>query len=666
MVGMNEINHTYTPINGYGVIGDCHSAVLVSPEGSVDWACLPDFDSPAIFCRLLDAQRGGYFQIAPTEETIPGSQRYLHGSNVLQTRFASTAGEIVLTDFMPVENLTAWPYQGLNNNTWTREDGSCHCLVRIVECTHGELPITATLKVSPNYAASPAQVTLMPNASGIVVSGEEQHVGLAILGAEQLPAFTMHVTENAEEWHQSVIIQGTLREGERLLFALGMGRNARAAHRLINELHQRNFDAELAHTLHCWRQWIAKCTYSGPYVDWVQRSALTLKLMTYAPTGALVAAPTTSLPEDLGGGRNWDYRFTWLRDGTFTLYALNVLGFTDEARAFTHWLQTLSYADGEDLQIMYGIRGERDLAEKELPHLSGYCNSGPVRIGNGAARQKQMDVFGEVLDCIHLYRRQGGFERYGEKLEGPLWNMMRMLVDHVCLHWHEPDKGIWEIRGEPRHFVYSKVMCWVALDRGIRAAQQQHLEADLPRWIMVREQIRADILANGYNTAVGAFTQAYGDTALDASNLLLPLVGFIPPDDPRMRSTVDRIMEKLTDDHGFVYRYLPNDTLEGLEGEGSEGTFAMCTFWLVDNLAMQGRVAEARSLFERLLTYAGRLGLFSEEIDSDNHIALGNYPQAFTHIALINSAINLRKAEIRMGEHHTDPVIAAIRLKKQQ
>jgi len=382
-------------------------------------------------------------------------------------------------------------------------------------------------------------------------------------------------------------------------------------------------------------------------------------MLTYAPTGAFVAAPTTSLPEGIGGLRNWDYRFTWLRDATFTLYALNVLGFLEEARAFTHWLQSLSYTNGEDLQIMYGIRGERDLTEHELTHLSGYCDSRPVRIGNAAADQKQLDVFGEVLDCIHLYRRQGSFERYGETLEGPLWALMRTLVEHVCAHWQETDNGIWEVRGGPRQFVYSKVMCWVALDRGIKAAQQLHLEADLTRWCLVRDQIRADILMHGYNTALGAFTQAYDDIALDASNLLLPLVGFIAPDDPRMRSTVDRIIERLTDDQGFVYRYLSKDGLSG-----SEGTFSICTFWLVDNLAMQNRVAEARSLFERLLTYAGRLGLFSEEIDSHNKTSLGNYPQAFTHIALINSALNLQKAEKRLAEreHHTDPLIAAIKL----
>jgi GH15 family glucan-1,4-alpha-glucosidase len=649
---------TYQPIDSYGVIGDCHSVVLVAPDGSVDWGCLPDFDSPAIFCRLLDAERGGYFQIAPTDNATPGSQRYLRGSNVLQTRFSSSAGEVVLTDFMPVETLSAWQFRELNNNTWTREDGSCHCLVRIVECIRGEMPVTMTLKVSPDYAAASSEVSLLSDDMGAVISGGQQHVGLGIVGAYRVPSFTMSVAPDPEGTHPVIVVQATLQEGERLLFAVGVGRNARAARRLAeHELHERNFDWELAHTLHCWRTWLEGSNYRGPYAEWVQRSALVLKMMTYAPTGAIVAAPTTSLPENLGGIRNWDYRFTWLRDATFTLYALSMLGFTEEAHAFTHWLRRLSYSNGEDLQIMYGIRGERELPERELANLNGYWDSRPVRIGNGAVSQKQLDVFGEVLDCIHLYRRQGSFERYGEKLEGTLWAMMRLMVEHVCSHWQEPDSGIWEVRDGLHHFVYSKVMCWVALDRGIRAAEQLHLEADLPRWRQVRDQIRTDILTHGYNTQIGAFTQSYGSTALDASSLLLPLVGFIPPTDPRMRSTVDRINEHLTDRHGFVYRYRGADGLLG-----DEATFTLCTFWLVDNLALQGRVDEARSLFERLLSYSGQLGLFSEEVDATSKMALGNYPQAFTHIALINSAHNLRKAEMLHAEHHTDPVVAAIKL----
>lgn len=647
----------YKPINAYGAIGDCHSVLLVAPNGSIDWGCLPDFDSPALFCRLLDEQRGGYFQVTPASGTIPGTQCYLPGSNVLLTRFTGTTGAVTVTDFMPVETVTAWPLPDGRQKTWTREDGSCHCLVRIVECTHGELPITVRLKVTPQYAGCPGEVSLLPG-RGVVVSGGDQHVGLAVISEHALPLSPLALEQEPGEEHPTVVLQATLRRGERLLLALGMGRTALAARCLVETEFQRcDFDAKLAQTLQCWRTWVSGCTYRGPYSELVERSALILKMLTYAPTGAIVAAPTTSLPEEIGGTRNWDYRFTWLRDASFTLYALSVLGFTEEAHAFIHWLQRLAFSDGEDLQILYGIRGERELAEQVLDHLSGYRDSWPVRIGNGAAGQKQLDVFGEVLDCLHLYRRQGGFERHGEKLEGAVWSLMCTMAEQVCKHWKEPDSGIWEVRDGPRHFVYSKVMCWVALDRVIRAAEQEHLEADVVRWRQVREQIRVDILANGYNAQIGAFTQSYGSATLDASSLLLPLVGFIPATDPRMRSTVDRIMEHLTDEQGFVYRYKGEDGLCG-----QEGTFTICSFWLVDNLAMQGRVEEARALFEDLVSYAGRLGLFSEEIDPNRCVALGNYPQAFTHIALINSAQNLQRAEERLSERrtHTAPLVAAI------
>src|SRR5258708_9918666 len=330
--------------------------------------------------------------------------------------------------------------------------------------------VTMTLKVSPNYAAAPSAVSLLPQNMGAVISGGNQHVGLAIVGAYRVSAFSLGVSPDGDELHPSVIAQMTLREGERLLFAVGMGSRAPAARRLVeHEWPRRNFDWELAHTLYCWRTWLKQCTYNGPYSEEVRRSALALKLLTYAPTGAIVAAPTTSLPEHLGGRRNWDYRYTWLRDASFTLYALNVLGFMEEARAFMHWLHRLSSSHGADLRIMYGIRRERELAEQELTNLSCYEQSRPVRIGNGAVEQKQLDVFGEGLGFIHFYRRQGHLERYGEKLEAerPLWALLRPLLGHVCVHWQEADRGIWEVRGESRHFVYSKAMCWVALDRGI-------------------------------------------------------------------------------------------------------------------------------------------------------------------------------------------------------
>ena len=649
----------YQPINSYGVIGDCRSVTLVAPDGSVDWGCLPDFDSPAIFCRLLDAERGGYFQIAPTDSSIPGLQSYLPESNVLQTRFTSIAGEVVLTDFMPVEALSAQPFQELNAAAVRKEKDAHYSLVRIVECTHGELPIRMLLKATPQYAAASSTAHLISMNTGAVLSGGEQHLGLTIAGAHQFPSFTMFVEQDIESMNPTIIAQAILRKGERLVFAIGMAPTAQEA-RMLAECHVQQYDFEeaLMQTLYCWRTWAVRSTYRGAFAEFVQRSALVLKMMTYAPTGAIVAAPTTSLPEEPGMVRNWDYRYTWLRDATFTLYAFGALGYTEESHAFTHWLRRLPVTSGDDLQIMYGIRGERDLDERELPHLSGYRDSRPVRIGNGAANQKQLDIYGEVLDCIHFFRRQGGFERSGEELDGHLWEMMRSLAEYVCTHWQEPDSGIWEVRGGPRHFLYSKVMCWVALDRAIRAAQQLRLEADLPRWCFIREQIRAEVLERGYNTTLGAFTQSYDDTALDAANLLLPLVGFISPDDPRMRSTVERIIKHLTDEQGFVYRY---NTCDGLAG--SEGTFTICSFWLVDNLAMQGRVIEASSLFERLLTYGGRLGLFSEEIDTREKVALGNYPQAFSHIALINSALNLQKAEKRFSEHYTEPIMAAITVK---
>ena len=655
-----------TPINSYGIIGDCHSVVLVSPQGSVDWGCLPAFDSPAIFCRLLDAEHGGYFQIAPADSSLSGSQRYLDRSNVLQTRFTSLEGVLELTDFMPIETLHAWPLKE-TDTTWTNEYGGHHCLVRVVECKQGEMSVKMRIKVSPEYATVPGKVSLSSDHLIALISGGQQHSALTVVGADVLPSFALKIVQKPEEWHATIQAQFLLHEGERLFFILGVERSAQAAQRLIKEeLSQRDFEAELLHTVQCWREWIAgcaNCSYQGPYAQWVERSALALKLLTYSPTGAIVAAPTTSLPEDLGGVRNWDYRFTWLRDATFTLYAFNVLGFREEAHAFMHWLCHLSYAASEDLQIMYGIRGERELTEQELPHLSGYRGSRPVRIGNGAAKQKQLDIFGEILDSIHLYHRQGCMDCPREMLEGPLWAMMCSLVDHVCIHWQQPDHGIWEMRDTPRHFVYSKVMCWVALDRGIRAAEQFGLESDLATWIATRDQIRVDILAHGYNTDIGAFTQSYGDRTLDAANLLLPLVGFLPPDDPRMLSTVSRTMEMLTNAHGFVYRYRSVDGLPG-----SEGTFSICTFWLVDNLAMQGRIEEARSLFERMLKYASPLGLFSEEVDAQSGMALGNYPQAFTHIALINSADNLRKAEMRKSarrKQYTHPLVAAIQFQHQ-
>lgn len=644
---MGQHDSGYQSINAYGVIGNCHSAVLVGPDGSIDWGCLPDFDSPAIFCRLLDCERGGYFQLAPADTSISGVQSYLQGSAVLQTRFSSLTGEIVLTDFMPVETLRAWPCQETQNRSWI--------LVRRLTCTYGQLPVRMLLKVTPQYAASASNIALLDNSS-VVVCGDGQYVGLFIAGQPSLPSFPMHVERTEERLHPVIVAQFTLHEGEELFFALGAGNSPQDTYRLVEkELPGRDFAAELEHTLQRWRAWLAKCTYHGPYKEAVHRSALTLKMMTYAPTGAIVAAPTTSLPETVGGERNWDYRYTWLRDASFTLSALSRLGFTDEARAFIHWLCSFACAGKKEPQVMYGIRGERHLPEYELWHLSGYRDSHPVRVGNAAAGQRQLDIFGEVLDCIYLSLSRENNRSVREQITGPMWEVARRFIEYVCANWQEPDAGIWEVRGEQRHYVYSKVMCWVALDRGIRLAERFHLKADLARWQRLRDQIRLNILTYGYNSSSKTFTQTYMSNVLDASCLYLPLVGFIAADDPRMRSTVDGIIDQLTDEHGFVYRYHSDDGLTG-----AEGTFLMCTFWLVDNLALQGRVDEARTLFERALACAGKTGLLSEEVAPATNQALGNYPQAFSHLALIHSALNLQAIETRLAASAAEvPLVAA-------
>ncbi|HXR66041.1 MAG TPA: glycoside hydrolase family 15 protein, partial [Ktedonobacteraceae bacterium] len=625
----------------------------VASDGSIDWGCLPDFDSPALFCRLLDSEQGGYFQIAPVDPTIPGIQSYLPGTNVLQTRFSSLTGEVVLVDFMPVETLDALAALEMAKSG----DNSPGYLVRRLTCSHGQLAIRMVLKITPHYAAIPGEIVLSKTTTGAMVSGGEQHVGLFLKGSAPLPSHAIHIEWEENKTHPAIVAEYTLSKGEELFFALGIADSIQASQALVEEeLPTRDFEAELEQTLDCWRGWLAQCSYDGPYKEAVERSALALKLMTYAPTGALVAAPTTSLPEVLGQGRNWDYRYTWLRDASFTLTALNRLGFTRETHAFTHWLCSLTYSDAEGPQIMYGIRGEHELPEYELGHLSGYCGSSPVRVGNGAVHQKQLDIFGELLDCLYLSWEMG------TSFPQPLWARLCSLVEYVCAHWHEADAGIWEVRGPHRHYVYSKVMCWVALDRGIRIAEGSDVQADLLRWRIVRDQIHLDILTHGYHPGVKAFTQAYGTPGLDASCLFLPLVGFIAADDPRMNTTIEHILEQLTDEHMFVYRYHTDDGLSG-----AEGTFLMCTFWLIDNLALQGRLMEAHTIFERALQCTGRPGLLSEEVEPSTNQALGNYPQAFSHLSLIHSALNLQQAERRDTQPQgADSHVVAIALEEDQ
>lgn len=623
------------PIHTYAVIGNCRSVALIAPDGSLDWGCLPDFDSPAVFCRIVDAQRGGYFQVAPATPTSPGVQRYLQGSNVLQTRFAGTTGDMVLTDFMPVETLSARQSPELPH-ALTAAQGCC--LIRIVECTCGELEVMIRLKATPAYAAAASHISLLPG-SGAVIDGGEHHLGLAVLGGHLLPTYRIALEQRQDELTPGVVIQATLAEGERLLCALGVASNASDARRLAEvDLPQRNVDAVLAQTLHCWRSWLHSLCYTGPYLELVERSALALKMMTYAPSGAVVAAATTSLP---AGTHTRDQRLFWLRDAGFTLRAFHTLGFREEALAFTRWIQRLCFAEGEDLQHIYGLRGERERVEQGLPHLDG---SRPVRIGHALTRRKQLDVFGSVLDCLYQDRRRKYGEHEQATLAGAQWGLMRMLAEHVCIHWQAQDS-------RAAREVYAQVMCWVALDRVIRVAEQEELAADLSRWRRVREQIRREVLASGYNAHLGTFTRFYGGSTFDAFCLQLPLLGFLPPGDPRMRSTVERVIKQLTDECGFV---LAAHAEHGC-GEHT-GNWMPGSFWLVSNLALQGRVEEAHALFERLIGSTGHPGLFSQTSDTRHGTAPGNYPQTLTHIALLDSVQNLTRATPDTGRRDRHPL----------
>ena len=610
---------TYPPIADYGLISDMHSCALVSKAGSIDWCCFPRFDSPAVFSRILDWQKGGYFQVAP-REVRSVSRRYLPETNILETTFDTDTGVAKLTDFMPVH-----PHPAPEEPT---EESRGRQVLRILECVSGN--VRFMVECCPRFDYG----TIVPHA---VLSSP--HAGFAHGGADALSIYCSAPLQVVDGGFQA---EGLLNAGEKLYSVvthqprLPVGRRSFTSHD-VDEVNEHEVDRWLAETRRFWEEWSSLCTYDGRYRDDVLRSALTLKALTYAPSGALLAAATTSLPEAIGGGRNWDYRFTWIRDATFALYGLFILGYTAEARSFKDWLEWSTAGRARDLQIMYGLGGERRLTETELPDLDGYRGSRPVRIGNDAYSQFQLDIYGEVLDSAHLYRKFGG------EVDPEYWEYLQRVVAFVIDHWQEPDDGIWETRGGRQHFVSSKVWCWVALDRAIKAARALKLPGDVERWREVRAEIKDDILAKGYDAERGAFVQAYGSKLLDASNLLLPLVGFIRADDPRMRSTIEAIERELTSPQGFVYRYKGfNDGLAG-----GEGVFTICTFWLADNLIALGQVDRARDLFEKVRGCANDLGLFSEEIDPDTGDLLGNFPQAFSHLGLINAAVQLHEAVSR-------------------
>ncbi len=604
----------YQPIENYGIIGNMRTAALVGINGSIDWFCAPSFDSPSVFAAILDDKKGGRFEIAPSGDDIRTKQLYWPETNVLVTRFLSPDGVGELIDFMPVGLPRESPWQGQ--------------LIRRVKVTRGTLTFRMRCQPAFDYARAPHRVSIGKH--GATFESAVLNLGLA----SAIP-----LSCDGE----SVQATFTLQEGEEAIFVL---RPSKAGEECRRSPSIAETQEVFERTVDYWHRWLAKCTYTGRWREIVYRSALTLKLMTFEPTGAIIASPTCSLPESIGGGRNWDYRYTWIRDAAFTLYGMLRIGFTEEAHAFVQWLEARTgevEADGT-LQIVYGIDGRHDLKEQTLDHLDGYRGSRPVRIGNGAYKQLQLDIFGELLDSLYLYNK------YVMPIGYDAWMRIRSRLDWLCDHWQQPDEGIWEVRGGRRHFVYSKLMCWVAMDRGIRLADKRSFPVDRDRWQRVRDQIYEEIMSKGWSQKRRAFVQHYDSDSLDASNLIMPMVFFMAPNDPRMLSTLQAINRSpkeggLVSD-GLVYRYDSETGEDGLTGP--EGTFTMCSFWLVEALIRAGRVdparlTEARLLFERMLGHANHLGLYAEEIGGSGE-ALGNFPQAFTHIALISAAFNLDRA----------------------
>ena len=603
----------YQPIERYGLIGDLHTVALVGMNGSIDWFCFPHVDSPSVFAAILDDGKGGRFRICPTRDDSQYKQFYWPDTNVLITRFLTPDGVGQITDFMPV---------GL-----AADDPRRHQLVRWIQVVRGSMEFRLECQPAFNYGRDPHTAHVVEG--GVCFESPGLNMGLGTREA-------LRVDGNR------VVSRFTLHEGQTATFAFGKVENhdfgifpgGSDARDLIDTTEQ------------FWRRWLSQCTYRGRWREMVQRSALTLKLLTFEPTGAIVAAPTCSLPEGVGGERNWDYRYTWIRDAAFTLYGLMRIGFTDGAAQFMGWLEARCHELNPDgsLQIMYGVDGRHTLTEETLDHFEGYKGSRPVRIGNGAYDQMQLDIYGELMDSVYLYNK------YGSPISYALWRHLEQLINWVCDNWARTDEGIWEVRGGQQHFVYSKLMCWVAIDRGLRLAEKRSFPAERDRWVKVRDQIYKEIMTRGWSDSRRAFVQHYGSQSLDASNLMMPLVFFLSPSDRRNIGNLEATLQPPDKgglvSNSLVYRYNIEETADGLTGE--EGTFNICTFWLVEALTRAGRtdrrmLNKARLMFEEMLGYANHLGLYAEETGRSGE-ALGNFPQAFTHLGLISAAFNLDRA----------------------
>lgn len=579
-------------IEDYALIGDCHTAALVSRDGSIDWLCWPRFDSPACFAALLGGPDNGHWRIAPGAVPTLIRRHYRHDTLILETVFDTPEGSVAVIDFMAPER---------------------QAIVRIVEGRRGQVAMRLTLTLRFEYGSAVPWVTRLNHGGGI----------RAIAGPDQV---VLQSDVKLHGRHLETVADFTVSAGERVRFVLTHG----PSHLPLPV--PPDADHALEETETGWNAWAIRGTYRGRWGEQVRRSLLTLKALSFLPTGGIVAAPTTSLPEWPGGERNWDYRFCWLRDATFTLLALMHAGYREEAQAWGAWLRRSVAGTPSQVQTLYGLAGERSIQEWEVPWLAGYKGARPVRIGNAASTQLQLDVYGEVLDAL-CQECELGLVRPSAS-----WPLMLALVTHLETLWHEPDESIWEVRGGRQHFTFSKAMAWVALDRAIRLAETHHMHAPLARWRTLRATIHETVCREGFNAAKGSFVQVFGGEVLDASLLLLPMVGFLPPEDPRIQGTVAAIGRELLRD-GLVQRYHTSETADGLPR--GEGVFLACSFWYVDNLVLQGRRREAVAMFERLLALCNDVGLLAEEYDPAEKRQLGNFPQAFSHLALINSALNL-------------------------
>ena len=594
----------YLPIAEHGIIGDLHSIALVGTDGRIDWYCCPRFDSPSVFGAILDKDRGGFYRISPASDEWVPKQLYLPDTNVLITRFLTAGGVGEVQDFMPIQTGTG-PHR--------------HRLVRRVLGVRGEMRFRIEVQPRFNYARDEHETIFHEN---------------GVLFRSQALSLALETAIPLDYRDEGAYGEFTLLPGETAAFVLEQVPETYVPRSFSEGETREAFEQ----TAEYWRRWLAQSNYQGRWREVIHRSALTLKLMTYQPTGAIVAAPTTSLPEHIGGGRNWDYRYTWIRDAAFSLYALLRLGFTEEAAGFMDWLRERFREQRPGgfgpLQIMYGIDGRSELTEEILGHLAGYRGSAPVRVGNGAAGQLQLDIYGELVDSVYLYNE------WGSPIHHDAWEDLTRVVDWVCSNWDQADEGIWEVRGGRKDFTYSRLMCWVAIERAIRLAARRGLPADVITWQAERDRIYHQIMSRGWNEQRQAFVQHYDTDVLDAGVLAMPLFRFVAPTDRRWLATLDAITDELVSD-SLVYRYNVEAAPDGLEGE--EGTFSICSFWYVEALARAGRVDEARLAFEKMLTYANHLGLYAEQIGKTGE-ALGNFPQAFTHLALISAAFHLDRA----------------------